>query len=192
MSSYAKAGAYVLIAEPGAGKTTAFKAEAASQGGTYVTVRNFRTFDDRPEWNDTTVFLDGFDESRTGAEDGRTPLDDIRKKLSSLGCPPFRLSCRWSDWMAATDKEALKDISPDGTITVIRLDPLSERAIKDILTKNHGVEDADGFIEAARKRGVVRLLSNPQNLDLLARSVSQGRWPESRKETFDQACRILN
>ena len=191
LSSYAKAGAYVLIAEPGVGKTTAFKAEAASQGGTYVTVRNFRTFDDRPEWNDTTVFLDGLDESRTGAEDGRTPLDDIRKKLSSLGCPPFRLSCRWSDWMAATDKEALKDISPDGTITVIRLDPLSERAIKDILTKNHGVEDADGFIEAARKRGVVRLLSNPQNLDLLARSVSQGRWPESRKETFDQACRIL-
>ena len=191
LSSYAKAGAYVLIAEPGAGKTTAFKAEAASQGGTYVTVRNFRTFDDRPEWNDTTLFLDGLDESRAGAEDSRTPLDDIRKKLSSLGCPPFRLSCRWSDWMAATDKEALKDVSPDGTVTVIRLDPLSERNIKDILTKNHGVEDADGFVKAARKRGVDRLLSNPQNLDLLARSVSQGNWPDSRKETFDLACRML-
>ena len=93
--------------------------------------------------------------------------------------------------MAATDKEALKDVSPDGTITVIRLDPLTERNIKDILTKNHGVEDADGFVEAARKRGVDRLLSNPQNLDLLAKSVSQGNWPDSRKETFDQACRML-
>ena len=191
LTSYANSRAYVLIAEPGDGKTTAFKAEAASQGGTYVTVRNFRTFDDRPEWKDTTLFLDGLDESRAGTTDGRTPLDEIRRKLSRLGCPPFRLSCRWADWMAATDKEALQDVSPDGTIAVIRLDPLSERNIKDILTNNHGVEDADGFIEAARKRGVTRLLSNPQNLDLLAKSVSQGSWPESRKETFDQACRML-
>ena len=47
LTSHANSAAYVLIAEPGAGKTTAFKAEAASQGGTYVTVRNFRTFDHR-------------------------------------------------------------------------------------------------------------------------------------------------
>ena len=93
--------------------------------------------------------------------------------------------------MAATDKEALKDVSPDGTITVIRLDPLSNQNIKDILTKNHGVEDADGFVEAAKERGVDGLLTNPQNLDLLAKSVSQGKWPDSRKETFDEACRML-
>ena len=191
LSGYANAAACVLIAEPGAGKTTAFETEAASQGGVYVTVRNFRTFDDKPEWHDTTLFLDGLDESRAGTEDGRSSLDDIRKKLERLGRPPFRLSCRWADWMAATDKEALKDVSPDGTVTVIRLDPLSEQNIKDILANNHGVLDPDGFIEAARKRGVDRLLINPQNLDLLARSVSQGKWPDSRKETFDQACRML-
>ena len=191
LSDYANAAAYVLIAEPGAGKTTAFKTEASSQGGVYVTVRNFRTFDDKPEWHDTTLFLDGLDESRAGTEDGRTPLDDIRKKLNRLGCPPFRLSCRWADWMAANDKEALKDVSSDGTFTVIRLDPLSEQNIKAILAKNHGVEDADGFVEAARKRGVDRLLSNPQNLDLLAKSVLGGKWPDSRKETFDRACRML-
>ena len=191
LGSYTTASGYVLIAEPGLGKTTAFVTEAARQGGVYVTVRNFLTFDDKKEWHGATLFLDGLDESRAGTADGRTPLDDIRKKLSSLGCPPFRLSCRWADWMAATDKEALKNVSPDGAITVIRLDPLSERNIKDILAKNHGVEDTDAFIEAARKRGVVRLLSNPQSLDLLAKAVSQGKWPDSRKETFDQACRML-
>ena len=191
LSGYANVAAYVLIAEPGAGKTTAFRTEARVQGGRYDTVRNFRTFDDKPEWHDTTLFLDGLDESRPGTEDGRTPLDDIRKKLSSLGCPPFRLSCRWADWMAATDKEALKDVSPDGTVTVIRLEPLSEQNVREILANNHGVEDADGFIKAARQRGVDKLLTNPQNLDLLARSVSQGQWPDSRKETFDQACRML-
>ena len=191
LSGYANDAAYVLIAEPGAGKTTAFETEAASQGGTYVTVRNFRTFDDKPEWHDTTLFLDGLDESRAGTEDGWTPLDDIRKKLDRLGCPPFRLSCRWADWMAATDKEALKDVSPDGAVTVIRLDPLSEQNIKAILANNHGVEDTDGFVRAARERGVDRLLGNPQNLDMLAKSVLQGEWPDSRKETFDRACRML-
>ena len=135
LSDYVNAAAYVLIAEPGAGKTTTFKTEADSHGGTYVTVRNFLTFDDRSEWRDTTLFLDGLDESRAGTEDGRTPLDDVRRKLDRLGRPPFRLSCRWADWMAANDRDALKEVSPDGAVTVIRLDPLSDRNIKDILRK---------------------------------------------------------
>ena len=190
LSGYADVAAYVLIAEPGAGKTTAFKTEAAKQRALCVTVRDFRTFD-RPEWRGRTLFLDGLDESRAGTADGRAPLDDIRKKLDRLGRPPFRLSCRWADWLAAHDKEALKDVSPDGTVTVIRLDPLSEENIKAILANNHGVEDTDRFIKAARERGVDRLLRNPQNLDMLAKAVSGGKWPDSRKETFEQACRLL-
>ena len=59
----------MLIAEPGAGKTTAFETEAAKQWAVCVTVRNFLRFD-KPEWRDVTLFLDG------------------------LGRPPFRLSCR--------------------------------------------------------------------------------------------------
>ena len=190
LTNYADAAAYVLIAEPGAGKTTAFETEAASQGAVCVTVRDFRTFE-KPEWRDTTLFLDGLDEARAGTEDGRTPLDDIRKKLYGLGCPRFRLSCRWADWMAANDKERLKEVSPDGTVIVVRLNPLSERSVKDILANSHGVEDADGFIAAARERGVDRLLRNPQNLNMLAKSVLRGKWPDSRKETFEQACRML-
>ncbi len=191
LSDYADTAAYVLIAEPGAGKTTAFQAEAERQGGLYVTVRNFRTYDDKPEWHGTTLFLDGLDESRAGMVDGRTPLNDIRNKLDRLGCPRFRLSCRWADWVAANDREALKDVSPNAIVTVIRLDPLSERSIKAILANRHGVEDTDGFMAAARERGVDRLLNNPQNLDMLAKAVSGGKWPDSRKETFDQACRML-
>ena len=128
---YSNAAAYVLIAEPGAGKTTAFKTEAARQSAKYVTVREFRTFD-KPEWRDTTLFLDGLDEARAGIEDGRAPLDDVRRKLHNLGCPTFRLSCRWADWMAATDRGRLKEVSPDGAVTVIRLDRLSKQNITDI------------------------------------------------------------
>ena len=190
LSEYANAATYVLIAEPGAGKTTAFKTEAARHGGTYVTVRDFLTFDGRPEWHDTTLFLDGLDESRAGTEDGRTPLDDVRRKLDRLGRPPFRLSCRWADWMAANDGDALKEVSPDGTVTVIRLDPLSDRNIKDILANNHGVEDTDGFIEAARERGLYPLLTNPRTSTCLpspSREAS-GRIPARRRLTKPAGC----
>ena len=187
---YSSASAYVLIAEPGAGKTTAFKTEAARQSAKYVTVREFRTFD-KPEWRDTTLFLDGLDEARAGTEDGRTSLDDVRRKLHDLGRPAFRLSCRWADWMAATDRDRLKEVAPEGAVTVMRLEPLSKQNIKDILTYKCGVEDADGFIAAARERGVDKLLTNPQNLDLLAKSVLEGKWPDSERETFEQACRML-
>ena len=191
LANYADAAAYVLIAEPGAGKTTAFKTEAARQEAVYVTARNFLTYDPKPEWHGRTLFLDGLDESRAGTEDRRTPLDRIRRRLGRLGRPPFRLSCRWADWLAANDKEALTDVSPDGTLTVIGLDPLSTANIKAILANNHGVEDTDGFIAAARERGADRLLSNPQNLKMLAKAVSEGQWPDSRREMFEQACRML-
>ena len=49
LTDYADTAAYVLIAEPGVGKTTAFETEAAKQGGVCVTVRNFLRFD-KPEW----------------------------------------------------------------------------------------------------------------------------------------------
>ena len=157
----------------------------------YETVRKFLTYDPKPEWCGTTLFLDGLDESRAGTEDGRKPLDKIAGKLGHLERPRFRLSCRWADWLAATDKEALRDVSRDGNLIVIRLDPLSKANIKAILARNHGVEDPDSFIAAARERGVERLLRNPQNLKLLAQVVSDGRWPESRRETFEQACWLL-
>ena len=191
LSDYAPTAAYVLIAEPGAGKTTAFNTEAAREGAICVTVRNFLRFD-RPEWRDATLFLDGLDESRAGPVDRRMPLDRIVQKLECLGCRRFRLSCRWGDWLAANDKKGLAEVSPDGTVTVVRLDPLSKQNIKDILARNHGIEDADGFLAAARDRGLDRLLGNPQNLKLLAESVvALGNWPDSGLETFERACRML-
>ena len=190
LTNYADRAAYVLIAEPGAGKTTAFKTEATAQGAEYETVRNFLSLD-KPEWLGKTLFLDGLDESRAGTVDGRTPLDQCRKRLEELKRPRFRLSCRWSDWLATNDRDHLRDVSPDGEVTVIRLDPLSECDIKAILSKNYDITDPDQFIADARERGVDKLLSNPQNLDLLAKSVTDGKWPNSRWETFKQSCEIL-
>ena len=74
---------------------------------------------------------------------------------------------------------------------MLRLDPLSKRNIKDILSKNFDIEDTDEFIAAARKRRIEALLKNPQTLEMLAEAVSVGKWPKTRKETFELACQKL-
>ena len=104
--------AYVLLGPPGAGKTEAFKREAMVEGVKPITARDFQTLDPEPEWENATLYIDGLDETRAGATDGRTPFDAMRLKLQRLGRPRFRLSCREADWFGANDRERLKAVLP--------------------------------------------------------------------------------
>ena len=191
LECFRETAAYVLLGAPGAGKTESFKQEAKSQGACYVTARDFNTFDDRPEWHETTLFIDGLDESRAGAHDRLTPLDRIRSKIYNLGSPRFRLSCREADWFGSADRDSLASVSPDGSVLVLRLNPLSDENIQEILCHYPDIDDIDHFFASARQRGVDGLLRNPQSLKMLADAVAAGSWPKSRMETFDSACRML-
>lgn len=186
--------AYVLLGAPGAGKTEAFRREATKTGGRYITARNFLTFKEGPERDSATLFIDALDERRAGLADGLAPLDQIRRRLSQLGRPSFRLSCREADWFGDNDREHLKDVSPDRKLCVIRLDPLPEQEVSKILRENFAIGDPGAFILSAREQGIGDLLSNPQTLGMLVKAVSQmpgQAFPRSRKETFDLACREL-
>ena len=185
--------AYVLLGDPGAGKTTAFEAERATLGeqACLITARDFLTFDPQyhPEWRDKTLFIDGLDEIRVGADDARTPFNQIRGRLDELGKPHFRLSCREADWLGANDQKHLESVSPDSKVTVLRLNPLTDSDIADILNPRSDIGDAQAFIALAQERRVYELLKNPQTLEMLADVVAQGGgWPKSRKETFEMAC----
>ncbi len=184
--------AIVLLGPPGSGKTEVFTDEAKRQDGLYITARDFLTFDDKPEWNGTTLFIDGLDETRAGTADGRTPLDSIRAKLDRMGRPRFRLSCREADWFGANDRNNVKKVAPQGAVTVLRLEPLSDQDIHLILHANHGINDPEKFVATAQDRGLQGLLANPQSLKMLAVAVgSNGNWPKTRMQTFDMACRTL-
>jgi len=187
LESYRDIPAYVLLGDPGAGKTESFKREAEESGGMYIRARDFviREFC-RPQAGET-IFIDGLDEVPS-AGDSRHPLDRIRERLLALGKPSFRLSCREADWLGKSGKTDMQAVSLDGKVTILYLDALNNESIHEILDHHPDVTDPDDFIRQANLQNLYEILRNPQTLDMLIRAVGNGAWPGGRTEIYEKAC----
>jgi hypothetical protein len=185
--------AYVLLGDPGAGKSESLRAEALACAGVYRSARDFIALGVEPASAGKTLFIDGLDEMRAGSADGRVPLDAIRARLNGLGRPRFRLSCREHDWRSQTDLAALNQVAPGGAVQELHLEPLSREEQRQVLeARPSEVLNAQTFLDRADEHGLTNLFGNPLLLDLTIRAVAaQGGWPGSRRSIYDLACREL-
>ena len=196
LSEFRDKPAYVLLGDPGMGKSTAFEEEYKALGdeAEIISARDFLSLDidNRPEWREKTLFIDGLDEVRAGTSDARTPMNQLYGRLDSLRPPRFRISCREADWLGENDRGRLVTVSRNSKVMMLRLDPLTDEDIEVLLEANARIPEAEVFIEKAQQRGLDGLLSNPQTLNMLAEVVGGGTaWPMGRLETFELACRQM-
>ena len=192
LSDFRSAHAYVLLGEPGAGKSTAFEEERRNDGSAVeVTARRFiRRLETHPNWRDATLLIDGLDEVRAGGGDLRAPLDSLVCRLEQLGDPRFRLSCREDSWLGRNDLRELSSVIDGEEVHLLRLDPLSAQDALRIV-EAAGVPDPDRFYWNARDRGLDAFVQNPLLLDILVKATDSGSWPEGRLATFERACETL-
>ena len=194
LADWSTADAYVLLGDPGAGKTWCFEAECAACNGLSIPARDIVANIAPTEIRGKTVFIDALDEVRSGASDGRVPFDAIRSWLKQAGNPRFRLSCREADWLGQSDLHALERVAPGGCVEVLHLEPFTRDDVFEVLHHRLSeIPNPDAFWHRAEQFNLTDLFGNPLLLDLTIKAVSadRGSWPSTRKEIYEAACRQL-
>lgn len=197
LESYRDEPTYVLLGQPGSGKTTALKKEAEQPGCEYITARKFIAFSretfSHEEWRDKTLFIDGLDEVRATWKNDLIAFDEIRKKLDQLKPPGFRIACREADWDVVDDRERLAEVSPGRDVKVLFLAELEEKEIQQILINGYqmSAQEASSFLQKVEQAELTALIKNPQNLEMLVLATKNRGWPETRSEIFELACKKL-
>ncbi|MDE2764762.1 MAG: hypothetical protein OXK74_18570, partial [Gemmatimonadota bacterium] len=196
LADYRDAPAYVLLGEPGSGRTTAFEMEcgADAEAGRPVSARDFVELEagGNPEWRGRTLFIDGLDEMRTASGDWRGPLDSIRRGLERLGHPRFRLSCRAGEWLGEDDAGSLGPLGSYRDLVVLRLDPLDEAELRTLLEDRVGPARASELMGYAHECGLHGFLQHPLSVELLLEpGMGTGRIP-GRRGLFESACKSMS
>ncbi len=183
---------FVLLGEPGMGKSETMKALARlvlGEQGQPITANDFIVLPVSSHNADRPAFIDALDEARAGGD--TTVWRELRKTIAHCGLTRFGVSCRIADWQG-TDAQDLATVAHGQRIRVFALDPLTPEQRHAVLN-SEDIEDVDQFETKAQALGFSDMLGNPQSLKLLVAAVkkNQGQWPQTRREAFELACQEL-
>lgn len=185
LAQWADVSAYVLLGEPGSGKSVALQMEAA-RAGHYILARSLLNGALDSQVFETPLYIDALDVVRAGDTRPADAVDRIVTKLRALGCPRFRLACRAAEWMGADEGE-LRAVSPDGQLVVLELQPLDDSDI-DRLLRSLGVDDPQTLRHWAQTQRIDSFLQQPLLLELLVKAHQGGAATiRGRQDLFEHA-----
>lgn len=180
---------FVLLGEPGMGKSKTMEALAAYMDGETITVDNF-IVSGAPHQNEAHhVFIDALDEARASGD--TTVWRALRQGIAKAQLTRFGVACRAADWQA-TDKDDLTAVTRGQSVRVFSLNPLTPEQRRAVL-ESEGVANVEVFEAQAQGLGFADMLGNPQSLKLLVAAVRghQNQWPENRSNAYELACQEL-
>lgn len=183
---------FVLLGEPGMGKSETMKALASlvlGEQGKPIAANDFIVLPASQHNAERPVFIDALDEAR--ATGNTTVWRELRRTIAHSGLTRFGVACRVADWQS-TDAQDLANVAQGQRIRVVALNPLTPEQRHAVL-KSADIEDVEDFEKQAEALGFADMLGNPQSLKLLVASVkkNQGQWPETRRDAYELACQAL-
>ncbi|MFA4939495.1 hypothetical protein [Brevundimonas sp.] len=180
ISDLAETARWLLLGEPGSGKSTTFEQAAFAHGVEVVTARRF-VAGARPAG--TVVFIDALEEFRIG-EIGHDRLSDLTDQIAAAGYVNWRLTCR----SASLSKADLIHIEDElGDFEVWNLGALDRKEQSAVLT-SLGEADPQGFLRRVDDLAAAPLMGNPATLKLLHGTLNDATTRlESRGALFRQA-----
>lgn len=176
---------YVLLGEPGIGKSTAFAQEAAAAGTVPVRAADF-VEGTRPAG--PTLFIDALEEYRIG-EDGIDRLRSLVQALAESGYAGWRIACRAISLKPPDARLLTEKLGAYATLQLELLDRFEQRA----LLAARDEADPSGFIERMHGLGAGALLGNPATLLLLKDTIDAAAVPlDTRAALFGEAARQMS
>lgn len=185
LSAYRDLARYVLLGEPGIGKSTAFEREASLADTRIVRAIDF-VAGDRPPGR--TVFIDALEEYRIG-EAGIDRLYSLIKALKEADYAHWRIACRA---ISLPPPDALRVRTTLGTYATLQMDLLDAVEQRALLLAA-GEANPPAFIESIASFGADALLGNPATLLLLRKTLARSTVKlDTREALFAEATRQMS
>ena len=181
---------FVILGEPGIGKTELMRKLGGSDKGTYFQAAPFLRQQNNSIQSHSLLIIDGLDE--VAAMEPGDPLHNVLKKLIACGRPPFIVSCRTAEWRSAT---ARLDIENEygRTPKEFKLQPISEHQARQVLVREISEQVATNSIDELCSNGLATFFENPLNLEFLVTLLrTNGALPQSKIQLLNQSVVVLS